>query len=78
MDSWEKFQMNQSDYRGRQRNASREIEIDLQPSCWLAATGSAWVVFSFPPFPVSRFSDDPGTELANKGEGPTLSESKPH
>ena len=28
----------------------------------MAATGSAWVVFSFPPFPVSRFSDDPGKQ----------------
>ena len=27
----------------------------------MAATGSAWLVFSFPPFPVRRFSDDPGT-----------------
>ena len=38
-------------YRGRQRNASQEIEGNWPTAQLLAATGSAWLVFSFPPFP---------------------------
>ena len=48
-------------YRGRQWNASQEIERYWPTAQLLAAKGSAWLMFSFPPFPVRRFSDDPGS-----------------
>ena len=47
-------------YRVSQRNASQEMERNWPTAQLLAATGSAWLVLSFPPFPVRRFVDWPG------------------
>ena len=45
--------------RARQINASQEMERNLPTAELelLAATGSAWLVFSFPPFPVPILSE---------------------
>ena len=47
-------------YRACQINASQEMEKNWPTALLLAATGSARLVFSFPPFPDRRFSDEPG------------------
>ena len=39
----------------RQINASQEMERNGPTALLLAATGSAWLVFIFPPFPVRHF-----------------------
>ena len=48
-------------YRVSKRNASQEMERKWPKALLLAATGSAWLLFSFPPFPVWHFIYWPGT-----------------
>ena len=40
--------------------------MTYSPALLLTATGSAWLVFSFPSFSGWRFADGPGTEIGKK------------
>ena len=50
-------------YRVSKINASQGMERTWPTALLLAATGSAWLVFNFPPFPVWRFVYWPGSPI---------------